>query len=409
MGAERPWEKSYPPGVRWDAPIETATLPALFDEFTAKWAAKPALEYRDRTTSYAELRAGVEAVASGLMDLGVGPGTSVALYLPNTPYHPLVVLRRAQGRRAHRAPLAPRCRARACPQARRTRAHASSSPPTSASCCRWRRSCKRDGLIDHLIVGDDTAFGPSAIPTTPIADGPGMVRFDKLSAAGAAKLPRQWPTVGVEDVALLQYTGGTTGKPKGAMLSHANLSAACSIYKLWGDPQRISEPGEDKVICVLPLFHIFALTAVLLRGLTGGQRAAAAPALRRGRRPSTTSRSRRRRSFRACRPCGSRSPTRPTSKARLLLAALRGLGRRRAAGRGGGAVPEADRPAPRRRLGHDGDLACRHGAAARMDRQGRLGRPAAAGHPDGHRGARRFAGVGSAPARRARSASRART
>ena len=52
MGAERPWEKSYPPGVRWDAPIATATLPAMFDEMTAKWADKPALEYRDRTTSY---------------------------------------------------------------------------------------------------------------------------------------------------------------------------------------------------------------------------------------------------------------------------------------------------------------------------------------------------------------------
>ena len=89
MGAERPWEQSYPPGVRWDAAIETATLPALFDAFTKKWAAKPALEYRDRKTSFAELRSGVEAVASGLMELDVGLGTSVALYLPNTPYHPL--------------------------------------------------------------------------------------------------------------------------------------------------------------------------------------------------------------------------------------------------------------------------------------------------------------------------------
>ena len=82
-------------------------LPALFDAFTAKWAAKPALEYRDRRTSYAELRAAVEAVASGLMDLGVGPGTAVALYLPNTPYHPFVVLRRAQGggRVVHLSPL----------------------------------------------------------------------------------------------------------------------------------------------------------------------------------------------------------------------------------------------------------------------------------------------------------------
>ncbi len=74
----------------------------------------------------------------------------------------------------------------------------------------------------------------------------------------------------VDDIALLQYTGGTTGKPKGAMLTHGNLSAACSIYKLWTDPQRMSLPGEDKVICVLPLFHIYALTSVMLRSLCEG-------------------------------------------------------------------------------------------------------------------------------------------
>jgi long-chain acyl-CoA synthetase len=82
--------------------------------------------------------------------------------------------------------------------------------------------------------------------------------------------PLTAPDVRPEDVPGLAYTGGTTGKPKGAMLSHANLSAACSIYKAWGDPQRITEPGGDKIICVLPLFHIFALTNVLLRGLQEG-------------------------------------------------------------------------------------------------------------------------------------------
>ena len=269
MGAGRPWEKSYPPGVRWDAAIETATLPALFDAFTAKWGPKPALEYRDRRTSFAELRTGVEAIASGLMDLGVGPNTSVALYLPNTPYHPLSFfgVLRAGGRVVHLSSL----------DAERELAHKLEDSGARILITTnigfmllLAQKLQRDGLVDHLIVGDDTAFGPSAIPTTAIVDGPGLVRFDRLSAAGAAKLPRQWPAVGVDDVALLQYTGGTTGKPKGAILSHANLSAACSIYKLWGDPQRITEPGEDRIICVLPLFHIFALTAVLMRGLQEG-------------------------------------------------------------------------------------------------------------------------------------------
>ena len=269
MGAERPWEKSYPPGVRWDAPIATATLPAMFDEMTAKWADKPALEYRDRTTSYRELRVGVEALASGLMDLGVGPGTSVALYLPNTPYHPVAFFAalKAGGRVVHLSPL----------DAERELAYKLKDAGARilittniGFMALLAQKLKTDGLVDQLIVGDEGAFGPSAMPVTPMPQGAGLISLDRLSADGANKLPRQWPKGDVEDVALLQYTGGTTGKPKGAMLSHANLSAACSIYKAWFDPQRISGPGADKIICVLPLFHIFALTNVLLRGLQEG-------------------------------------------------------------------------------------------------------------------------------------------
>ena len=269
MGAERPWEKSYPPGVRWDAPIATATLPAMFDEMTAKWADKPALEYRDRTICYRELRAGVEALASGLMDLGVGPGTSVALYLPNTPYHPVSFFAalKAGGRVVHLSPL----------DAERELAYKLKDAGARilittniGFMALLAQKLKTDGLVDQLIVGDEGAFGPSAMPVTPMPEGAGLISLDRLSADGANKLPRQWPKGDVEDVALLQYTGGTTGKPKGAMLSHANLSAACSIYKAWFDPQRIGGPGADKIICVLPLFHIFALTNVLLRGLQEG-------------------------------------------------------------------------------------------------------------------------------------------
>jgi len=269
MGEERPWEKSYPAGVHWDTPIETAPLPALFDAFTEKWAAKPALEYRDRQTTYAELRTSVEAVASGLMELGVKPGTAVALYLPNTPYHPLFffAVLKCGGRIVHLSPL----------DAERELAFklADSGARILAttnigSMAVLAQKLRADGLVDHLIVGDDRAFGSSAVPTTEIPDAPAVVRFDKLSVEGAAKLPRQWPIAAVDDIALLQYTGGTTGKPKGAMLTHGNLTAACAIYKLWGDPQRISLPGEDKVICVLPLFHIYALTAVMLRALVDG-------------------------------------------------------------------------------------------------------------------------------------------
>ena len=207
-----------------------------------------------------------------------------------------------------------------------------------------------------------------------------VVRFDTLRAAGAGKLPRQWPKTSVEDIALLQYTGGTTGKPKGAMLTHGNLSAACSIYKLWGDPQRISEPGEDKVICVLPLFHIFALTSVMLRGLSEGnelllrvrfdvettlhdievKKATVFPGVPTMWIALANTPGIDKRDFSSLRYAASGG------------AALPGRGRR--------TLPEADRPAHRRRLGHDRDLAGRHRHAARLVRQGRLHRPAAARH-----------------------------
>ncbi len=269
MGERRAWEKSYPPGVRWDAPIEMAPLPALLDAFTEKWSAKPALEYRGRRTSYAELRTAVDAVASGLMDLGVGPGTAVALYLPNTPCHPITffAVLRCGGRVVHLSPLDAERELAYKLQDSGARVLVTTNIGFMAL---MAQKLKTDGLVDHLIVGDDTAFGPSAIPTTPIAEDAPVIRLERLRDQGARKLPRPWPRVGVADLALVQYTGGTTGKPKGAMLTHGNLSAACEMYKAWSDPQRSWPAGEDRVICVLPLFHIYGLSAVMLKALVDG-------------------------------------------------------------------------------------------------------------------------------------------
>src|SRR5262245_41217811 len=150
MGEQRLWEKSYPPGVRWDAPIETVPLPQMFDAFTETWGPKPALEYRDRQISYADLRAAVDAVASGFLDLGVRPGTSVALYLPNTPYHPIAFFAalRCGGRIVHLSPLD--AERELAFKLRDSGAHILVTTNIGFMAL-MAQKLKADGLIDHLI------------------------------------------------------------------------------------------------------------------------------------------------------------------------------------------------------------------------------------------------------------------
>jgi long-chain acyl-CoA synthetase len=263
------WEKSYPPGLRWDCPLEITTLPALLETAAARFADKTAIEYRDNNISYAELGRTIEALAAGLMRLGVRRGTSVGLYLPNTPYHPyfFFAVLKAGGRIVNLSPL----------DAERELAYKLANSDTRilvttnvGMLLPMAQKLKAEARLDHLIVCDDAAFGPASLPITPIDEALGLLRYEALRADGAHSLPPAWPSLAVDDLALLQYTGGTTGKPKAAMLSHANLTSTISIYKIWGDAQRLAEPGTDKVICVLPLFHIYALTAVLLRSLRDG-------------------------------------------------------------------------------------------------------------------------------------------
>ena len=124
------------------------------------------------------------------------------------------------------------------------------------------------GLLDRLIVCEDDHWGKIGTPQTPLPNNPAIITYRQF-VDGAAK-PAQWPVISADDVALLQYTGGTTGLPKGAMLSHGNLTSAVSVYDVWGKPARAERDAIERVICVLPLFHIFALTVVLLSSIRRG-------------------------------------------------------------------------------------------------------------------------------------------
>jgi long-chain acyl-CoA synthetase len=261
-----PWEKSYPPGIVWDAPIEVGTLPALLDRAIAAYDSKPAFEYRERKISFAEYGRRVKAFAAGLLRLGIAKGDRVALYLPNCPAQPVSLFAVAQigGIVVNLSPL----------DAERELAHklrdsgartlvASNIGPMAGVALKLKTA----GLVDRVIVADDAVWGPSPATAPMPPPGEGVLSFDEVASA---PLPAAWPEVVPDDIVLLQYTGGTTGLPKGAILSHANLTAAVEMGKAWSNPQSSVKQGEGRVICVLPLFHMFAITACLTRGLDHG-------------------------------------------------------------------------------------------------------------------------------------------
>ncbi len=257
-----PWEAAYPSTCRWDVPIPTKTLPALFERLVAQGGQRPALQYRGVRLSYAMLGELVDRAAAALRRLGVVQGQAVALYLPNTPWHPICffALVRLGARVVHLSAL----------DARRELAHklrdsgaglvVTTDLPGLLPQAEWLLAT---GAAAQVVVGEEARWDSAAAGPLP----GGMQGLSSLMAEALAV--DRWPDVAPDDVALLQYTGGTTGLPKGAMLTHGNLTAAVAIYQRWDDGERMV-PGEQRVLAVLPLFHIYALSTVLLRHLADG-------------------------------------------------------------------------------------------------------------------------------------------
>ncbi len=258
-----PWEHSYPAGLSWDIKTPDYALPEHLQRCAAAHGHRVFLDYRDHEMSYAEFGRRANQCAAGLLELGVKPGDKIALYLPNSPYHPVSFfgVLKAGGVVVHLSPLdAPRELVhKLSDSGARTMITTNFAPMFSGA-----QRLMEAGHLDRIMVGDDTAFGPApGIPVLTIPEGDGrVVNFDRLMHA---VLPDTWPILDPHQLAVLQYTGGTTGLPKGAIHTHATLSASVAIYDQFYTAQAPDDVDDPhRVIAVLPFFHIYALVVLLL-------------------------------------------------------------------------------------------------------------------------------------------------
>ncbi len=258
-----PWEKTYPAGLAWDIVTPDYSLPEHLQRCVAAHGHKTFLDYRGHEISYAEFGRRVHQFAAGLIAHGLQPGDKVALYLPNTPYHPISFfgVLKAGGVVVHLSPLdAPReLIHKLTDSGARLMITLNFAPMLSGA-----QRLMEGKLLDRIIVGDDSVFGAApGIPVLPVPlDDQRILNFDSLMHD---ILPDTWPVLQADQLAVLQYTGGTTGLPKGAIHTHATLNASVAIYdRFYAAQSTVDLDDPHRVIAVLPFFHIYALVVLLL-------------------------------------------------------------------------------------------------------------------------------------------------
>ncbi len=271
-----PWLKSYPDFVDWSMSLPATPVFKLLDDAAEKYPQNPCMDFLGRQWTYSETLDLATKAAKGFQDLGVEKGTRVGLLLPNTPYYVAAFFGASLvgGTVVNMNPL-----------------YTTRELETMAA----------DAGIDVLVAMDLTAIYPKAqsllesrlvkkvvicsmSQALPLGTSILFNLFKRSSVSDITDDDRQihWEDLTdndgtfdpveidpLNDIAVLQYTGGTTGLPKGAMLTHANLTANTRQVACWN-----SQPsyGDESFLAALPFFHVFAMTVILLCGLEYGAR-----------------------------------------------------------------------------------------------------------------------------------------
>jgi len=256
-----PWVRNYADGISAALDVPAVPLFSLLDDSAAKWPARPALRTPSAVYDYASLAALANRAAAGLQALGVGKGIKVGLFMPNS----------AAGVVMYFAIL---------------KAGATVVNYNPVYVERDLMAQVEDSETDFMVTLDipalkDKAAGimqktrlkrlivcPAAedlrAPTI-AEEAAGITCFANLLQVGDR--PKSVSIDADEDIAVLQYTGGTTGVPKGAMLTHKNLYANALQMSHW---YHTAAEGEDSMVVVLPLFHVFAMTVAMNMPLMKG-------------------------------------------------------------------------------------------------------------------------------------------
>ncbi|MBC5785588.1 long-chain-fatty-acid--CoA ligase [Ramlibacter sp. USB13] len=281
--SNRPWLAAYPQGVPADIDAsQYHSLVQLMEESFTKYAARPAYVFMGKELSFGETDSLSRAFAAYLQGLGLVKGDRVAIMMPNVPQYPVAVaaILRAGFVVVNVNPLyTPR------ELEHQLKDSGSKAIVIIENFANTLQQCIAATPVKHVVLaamGDMLGGLKGTLVNyvvrkvkkmVPAYNLPGAVKFNEAIDRGQRGTLRK-PEIKPDDVAVLQYTGGTTGVSKGAVLLHRNVIANVLQSEAWNKPVMDKVPSSDQPtsICALPLYHIFAFTVgMMLNMRTGGK------------------------------------------------------------------------------------------------------------------------------------------
>lgn len=267
VDGQRPWLENYPEGVNWDQQFDAKPVYAFLDEAAERIPDNPYIEFMGRSYDYGTIKQLVDRAARGFQSLGVGPGVHVGLFLPNCPQYVVAFygVLKAGGTVVNFSPLY------SVPELIHQVEDAQVDIMVTLDVTLLYDKIAEvmdKSRLRQLVIGtlsDVLPFPKNVLYSafkrrdrSKVRYNAAHIRFSQLlNNRGIFKKADIDP---YEQVAVIQYTGGTTGVPKGAMLTHANLSINAQQIAAY-DPKM--DYGVERMLGALPLFHVFAMTVVL--------------------------------------------------------------------------------------------------------------------------------------------------